>query len=241
LDTDAIVRTAQRLDERISDRFEHRGISRLAAELVGIAKETERRVHDLRRPRWSIRVAAIVVVVVGALVLAFSLSQLRGAGRVDGVTEWLVIVENGIQDLVFLGIGLFFLVGAEGRLKRRPALRGLHELRSFAHVIDMHQLTKDPEAVLNPALAAEHSPTRTSDRFELARYLEYCSEMLSLTNKLAALYAQDSQDAVVLGAVRDVQELAGLLSGKIWQKIVILDTLVATDRRHDDGGRPPDS
>jgi hypothetical protein len=61
-------------------------------------------------------------------------------------------------------------------------------------------------------------------RFELARYLDYCSEMLSLTSKLAVLYVQRLDDAAVLGAVNDVQELTSGLSNKIWQKIVILDT-----------------
>jgi hypothetical protein len=61
-------------------------------------------------------------------------------------------------------------------------------------------------------------------RFELARYLDYCSEMLSLISKLAALYVQSFDDGTVLAAVSDVQGLTNGLSGKIWQKIVILDT-----------------
>ena len=62
-------------------------------------------------------------------------------------------------------------------------------------------------------------------RFGLARYLDYCSEMLSITNKVAALYVQYLDDAVVLSAVNNIQSLATGLSAKIWQKIVILDTL----------------
>ena len=60
-------------------------------------------------------------------------------------------------------------------------------------------------------------------RFELTRYLDYCSEMLSLTNKLAALYAQNLPDAVVIDAVNDIEQLTTNLSSKIWQKITILD------------------
>jgi len=62
-------------------------------------------------------------------------------------------------------------------------------------------------------------------RFGLARYLDYCSEMLSITSKVAALYVQNLDDTVVLSTVNDVQSLATGLSAKIWQKIVILDTL----------------
>lgn len=61
-------------------------------------------------------------------------------------------------------------------------------------------------------------------RFELARYLDYCSELLSLTSKLAVLYVQRLDDPAVLAAVNDVQALTGGLANKIWQKIVILDT-----------------
>ena len=46
--------------------------------------------------------------------------------------------------IVLMGAALFFLVTIEDRLKRRRALTALHELRSIVHVIDMHQLTKDP-------------------------------------------------------------------------------------------------
>ncbi len=45
-----------------------------------------------------------------------------------------------------------------------------------------------------------------------------------------ALYVQDSQDPVVLDAVNDVETLTTGLSSKIWQKIMILDTL-ETSRR----------
>jgi hypothetical protein len=57
---------------------------------------------------------------------------------------------------------------------------------------------------------------------ELARYLDYCSELLALVSKLAALHAQHLRDPVVLNAVNDVEELAAGLSQKIWQKIIVL-------------------
>ena len=50
--------------------------------------------------------------------------------------------------MVLIGAAIFFLVTLETRVKRRRALAALHELRAIAHIIDMHQLTKDPEWVL---------------------------------------------------------------------------------------------
>jgi hypothetical protein len=69
---------------------------------------------------------------------------------------------------------------------------------------------------------------RHLSRAQLTRYLEYCAELLALVSKLAALHAQDLQDAVVLEAVNDVETLTADLSRKVWQKITILDVTAAT-------------
>src|SRR5207249_9994140 len=97
----------------------------------------------------------------------------------------------------------------------------LHELPSIAHNVDMHQLTEAPDQFL-----AQGSTTRSG----LSRYLAYCSELLSLTSKVATLYVQDSRDPVLLDAVNDVETLTTGLSRKIWQKIMIIDTLEPSRR-----------
>jgi hypothetical protein len=102
----------------------------------------------------------------------------------------------------------------------------LHQLRSLVHVIDMHQLTKDPSLVLGRERDTAASPKRKMTAFELGRYLDYSSEMLSLAGKVAALYAQDLDDPVVVEAVNDIEMLATNLSRKIWQKIAILQSAV---------------
>jgi hypothetical protein len=61
--------------------------------------------------------------------------------------EWLPLIESTISDVVFAGFAVFFLVALPTRHERAVLL---HRLRSLVHVIDMHQLTKDPERV-NPA------------------------------------------------------------------------------------------
>ena len=57
---------------------------------------------------------------------------------------------------------------------------------------------------------------------ELGRYLDYCSEALSLTAKVAAIYAQYFEDEVSLRAVQEIEDLTNGLSRKIWQKLMIL-------------------
>ncbi|MEK6222152.1 MAG: hypothetical protein N2D54_07875, partial [Chloroflexota bacterium] len=63
---------------------------------------------------------------------------------VDSVT----LIDAGINDLVFLGIFTVFLISMGSRIQRNRALKAIRELRAIAHIIDMHQLTKDPEWVL---------------------------------------------------------------------------------------------
>lgn len=77
--------------------------------------------------------------------------------------------------------------------------------------------------MLRPFDATALSPVRSLSRAQLARYLDYCSELFALTSKLAALHAQHRQDPVVLDAVNDIESLTADLSRKIWQKITILD------------------
>ena len=153
--------------------------------------------------------------------LAFSLRS----AVIDGLAhtaDWVPLVESVINDLVFAAIAVVFLWAFPERLERRALLRLLHRLRSFTHVVDMHQLSKDPEQV-NPA----YTPTAESvrhglDAEQLHHYLAYCSEMLSLTAKTAALCAEHSTDGVVLETVSYIETLTTELSNKIWQKISLL-------------------
>ena len=87
----------------------------------------------------------------------------------------------------------------------------------------MHQLTKDPERLLSKEPSTPSSPERLMTSPELGRYLDYCSELLSVTSKLAALLVQYFNDEVVLSAVNEIETLTTGLSGKIWQKIRMLD------------------
>ena len=64
--------------------------------------------------------------------------------------------------------------------------------------------------------------------FELGRYFDYCSELLSLIAKIGAVYVQDFTDAVALGAVDEVENLTTGLSRKIWQKIMVLESTTAS-------------
>lgn len=223
LDDAQIRATITRLHARIQERFPGSGLGKLTAELGAIAEEATENVAYLARPHWPIRLGAGVLVAgLLAVVVAAALS-IGAPTRIDGWAQAVQMVESAINDVVFIGVAIFFLMSVETRAKRRRALEALHQLRSVVHIVDMHQLTKDPDRLLSEQADTASSPTRTLSPGELGRYLDYCSELLSLASKVAALYMERLNDPVVLAAVNEVETLAGGLSNKIWQKITLLD------------------
>lgn len=224
LDADKILATLERLASRVRERFPAAGLNHVVAELQALGRDTRERAEWVSRPNRPLRIGAALLAAVLLVVLVGAALAVRVSGRIENVGSLMQALEATVNDIVFVGVAIWFLATVETRIKRRVALRGIHELRSIAHVVDMHQLTKDPEQVLGLGPATTSSPERTMTPFELARYLDYCSELLSLTSKLAALYVQAFDDRTVLAAVSDVQGLTTGLSNKIWQKIVILDT-----------------
>jgi len=226
LDDDRIIETLIRLRDRITERFPSSSLRRVSEELLTVAKESASHIAYLAKPNWPVRTSVGIAIAAMLAVLAAAASQIR---LDTGTREWPVLVQavdSAINDLVFIGIAIFFLVRIETRLKRRRALRVLHQLRSIAHVVDMHQLTKDPEQLLSNPPATASSPQRTMSRGELGRYLDYCSELLSVTSKIAALFVERFDDPVTLAAVNEIESLTAGLSRKVWQKISMLNAPV---------------
>jgi len=233
LDPAQIIETAGTLSRRISDRFPESGLAHVSIELLDVARESQASIERTSRPYWPLRLLAFsgLVLLIAIFVTAVLTIPLRGAAA-GGWSDLVQGIEAIVNELVFLAIAVFFLFRLESRRHRALALRAIHELRSIAHIVDMHQLTKDPDAVMAPERATPSSPPRrTMTRFELSRYLDYCSELLSITSKLAALHAQHVQDPVVLDAVNGIQNLTHGLSAKIWQKIMILNSLADAARQ----------
>lgn len=227
LNAEKIIESADLLCQRVQERFPNRGICRVCTEAKQVAHEARKRAEWIANPHWGFRtgIGVLILLLAAASLAAFSgLLRWIDIGNVD-LISFLEVINNGINDVIFIGAGLFFLISLEGRVKRRRALRALHELRSLAHVIDMHQLTKDPERVLKRGTLTSSSPIETMSLFELSRYLDYCSELLSLIGKIAALYVENFDDSVALSAVNEIEDLTTGLSRKIWQKIMILNSL----------------
>jgi hypothetical protein len=222
LDAPSIAATIERLCQRVEVRFPGSGLAGVCRALDQVAERAASTSTWIGRPILPLRIAVGLLVALILAGLFVTATALRAPMEPLTLGELVQAIEAGVNDVVFVAVAVFFLLTLETRLKRRRALRAIHELRSIAHVIDMHQLTKDPEWVLDRGRETGVLPPRTMSRFELSRYLDYCSEALSLTGKVAALYMRDFDDAVALQAVNEVEALTTGLSRKIWQKLSIL-------------------
>ena len=233
-----IVDTIEKLQQRIEERFPASGLNNVCLQLHVISKNMEDKADWIGKPVTWLRVLtwAICVLVVILALIPFYLLAVEGGFKFNaenGFSEVITLMEAGINDVVLIGAAIFFLLTFETRYKRQRALKALHELRSIAHVIDMHQLTKDPHRIMGGTgyKRTSKSPEFKMTPFELRRYLDYCSEMLSLTGKIAAVYVQEFDDGVAIASASELETLTMGLSSKIWEKISILQTGPAGEKK----------
>lgn len=235
LDTEKTIDAIHVLRNRIEERFPGSSLSGVCRELYEVAGETRKRVEWISRPHFLTRFFVLSFVVLSIFLVWYGTREwLRVRTETFGIAELVSLTEAATNELIVVGAALIFLFGIELRIKRTRSLRILHDLRAMAHVIDMHQLKKDPSLkIWSHGTNTKSSPVRTMTAFELHRYLDYCSEMLSLIGKIAALYAQSLPDSVVVGAANDVEVLTNGLSRKLWQKISMIqdDTDATSERR----------
>lgn len=220
----------------MAERFPDSSLRKVCVEVVQVATLADIRCQEYQRPYYLLRglwTGAFLVVMVITTVLGIWLTHEFTDTTASG--EALIQERNGLalfeglepamNVFVLMGAGLFFMFRSEETLKRRKVLKHIHELRSLVHVIDMHQLTKDPSAILGEIQRTAHSPVREMSRYALTRYLDYCAELLALIGKIAALYMRDVEDIEVIQAANEIEELSTNISRKIWQKIMIIGTI----------------
>lgn len=236
LNPEHIVGTIKRLEGRIAERFPEAGLVRVCNELASVADQMVERAQWIGRPvlwlrllSWGICLTVVSLTVYMLWSLGVTSEDLQiAAVKGNRFTAIVTFTEAAMNDVLLIGAALFFIFTIEKRYKRSRALKALHELRSIAHIIDMHQLTKDPHRITQVGesvfIPGRMSPKLNMTPFELRRYLDYCSEMLSLTGKIAAVYNQAFDDGVATAAASELESLSTELSSKIWQKILILDT-----------------
>jgi hypothetical protein len=237
LDPERVIDTIEQLSRRIEERFPDTALIDACNELLYLSQEAKRRASRAARPIIWLRAVSAVTIIGMAGVLIGTVTSLEPSSRPLDVVIFVNFLEAGINNVVLLAIAAFFLLSLETRIKRVRSLVAIHELRSLAHVIDMHQLTKDPDRLLFRGGDTESSPVTNLGIFEMSRYLDYCCEMLSLVGKIAAIYGVQWRDEVSLQAVNDVDRLTTGMSQKIFQKVMILHGSAGNVLRDNDGLR----
>jgi hypothetical protein len=229
----AVIDTLDQLQARIAVRFPESSLMAVCGELAAHARTVSQRARRIGRPYLFLRalMAASILAASGAggwMMWRVRDERLEIGRELAGLTVGL---DAAVHLILVAGAAVWTLLSLEQRFKRSRALGDLYRLRSFAHIVDMHQLTKDPTVILSPGPVTPASPKREMNQFQLTRYLDYCSELLSLIGKLAALYGEYTRDPQVVDAIHSVEDLCGNLSRKIWQKITILSALDETAAR----------
>jgi hypothetical protein len=224
-----LLETIGKIGERISERFPDSGLSRVAAEIVQITREALVRAEIIRKPNLWLRAGLVILLLIAlAGIVAYAEARSDRAPIMQTVLQFMDAAKGSAAILTAAAL---FLLTLENRLKRRRALQAVHELRAMAHIIDMHQLAKDPDLFGHPTKAIVVS-RKEMDADAMAHYLHFCTELLAVVSKIGQLYVQDFPDAAAQSAVDQFESLATGLSNKIWQKLMILDRVRA------DTGRP---
>ena len=225
LDPERIIETVESLSQNMQQRFGGRGLTKVALELTEFAKQEAGLARKLARPRLFLRFLVLIIIltalaVFGVLIWSLRLTYVPSLNLGLGDLE---SIEALLNMLMLLAAGLWVLLNLETRMKRHDVLVRINQLRSIAHVIDMHQLSKDPMADLHTGAVSETPPESDLQGYALVRYLDYCADLLAITGKLAAVYLEYIEDPVVLTTINDFESLTGEMARKIWQKVTVLE------------------
>jgi hypothetical protein len=228
---DKLLETAEGVQRRIMETFPDSGLSQVAGEVVALLREAVIVADRIRRPNLWLRAGLILLPVILALVIWFTF-QTESGSVVWQRALGAITTSQGIA--LWISAIFIFLITLEVRLKRWRAVKAVHELRAMAHLIDMHQLAKDPAL-----LACEVPLDKRLTPVTMGRYLHYCTELLALVSKIGHLYVQGFADVGAMTAVDHCENLATGLSQKIWQKIMILDRIRADAEEGADSAPQP--
>ena len=248
IDPVAVHETIVKLEARIAAYFPESGLRRVVQTLIDVSGDAARRIRVIRRRSVVRRALAWLLSALIVAILA-SIPLMLRPGKVETLAEGVGVLEAALSAAFFIGASLIFLLTWDSRMRHARTMEAVHELRALAHVVDMHQLTKDPPMLLGtdgaapapaearagaatepppspssplPSPGSPALPGRRYTPFELQRYLDYCSEMLALISKVGVLYVQDSTDPATIAIVDEIEDLTNGLSRKCWQKIILI-------------------
>lgn len=224
LDVQKVVSTIQRLKLRINDRFPNSGLLDTCTALYKTSLDTKWTMNWLAKGHFWLRGLSVLLILTIVAVLVWTIVSFRMNKNWD-IQDFIQTGESATNLLIFLSLAFYFIWTLEQKWKRSRVIKKINRLRELAHIVDMHQLTKDPATILLRQNRTENSPERNLSQFQLSRYLDYSVEMFSLIGKLGYLYVTRLNDTVSTQAANDLEVLTTGLSRKVWQKIMLIQSI----------------
>jgi hypothetical protein len=212
LDPARIIETAEDLARRVGEKLPGSRLSAFAVALVQIARQTDGRAREARRPILAIRLASALATAASLLGLWYLASRIHTRWEFGTITEVFEAADAGFNLVVILAGALWFLITLEARIKRRKALESIEELREFIHVIDVTQLYYTPD------LYAPHSADSLSPLDLDYTYLLFCTQMLGVIGNLAPLYTRGAAGDSIMRAAAEVEIFANATAAKLLSK-----------------------
>ena len=127
--------------------------------------------------------AGILIVAVSLVAALVLIGLQASASSEPHGWDWLSVLESFVNDAVFRRRHQrsFFCGRCPSVCSGTATWPPCSDSRSLARVIDMHQLTKDPERLRSDRTCASVPLDLTA--IELSNYLDYCSELLSMSRQ----------------------------------------------------------
>jgi uncharacterized protein YjgD (DUF1641 family) len=172
LDPERIISIIDTLEKRIGERFPDSSLRATCKNFLNVAKETKSKIEWISKPNLYLRLFSYLIILLGIGGIVYAISNVEFKVNDTTISNIIALSESVFNDIVLLGAAIFFLVNTESRIKRKRAIEALNDLRVTAHVIDMLQLTKDPNLFNSKLIPTTHSPKRALSKFELERYLD---------------------------------------------------------------------
>lgn len=217
--------TATRLVDRVQSRFGDDDLTQIARQVSKVAVASEKRIGRALRVGFIIRLLTWPLVVGVSVGIAWWIRSMNLTIKVDDAGDLAQSLDSAFQLMLVLGAGAWFLLSIGTKVQRRSLLKALQELNALAQVIDLVQLDKDPDRLhFSTEQRTAKSPTlgKANTAFLLSRYLDYCSELLSVLGKVACLYRDRISDEVVLSRLGDFDRLSNQLRANIGSKMGLI-------------------
>ncbi len=159
IDPTKLILTTSKMADRVEEHFPKSGLASVANEVAAVAEGTVARVAEIKKPRLGLRILIgimVLLVISGPLVCSVVLSF---RDDMTNLGDFLQATDAGLHMILVLAGGIVFLVGMENRMRRNQALEALSEFRSLAHLVDLHQINKDPVSMMAPNQTMTAAPS----------------------------------------------------------------------------------